>query len=336
MTQRRFSIQYDPVDPIPDEYLTAERGRTVGVASPPRPLPSSPTAEERRRFSFDHYYSKGIDPVKIAGMLGNFSTESELNPAAEGWPYRGEQAKGIAQWREPRTGALVTYAGGGIEPTNIDLATQLDFALEELETTERRAARRLDDADTVREAAGAMVFFERPEGFDGRDPSTAALWPRRVERSEAAFDELAPTSRYVFELPDGRRAWVEGQSLAQARNTLLTDVQAELGEDQEAPFMPLVGYDPGNGANRFVIESEVIEAQQEDGVTRPAVEADRLPVSEGLGVRIDPDAASEVSMKDAEREYQMFQAFERIADSALAPDSSARIVVRRFRPKARS
>lgn len=285
-----------------------DRGRQIGVVPAPDPLGQRPTIDESRRYVFDYLYSRGMDPLSIVGLAGNFQAESELDPLARGWLYRGERAQGIAQWRNPRTAALHAFAvGEGRSADAID--TQLDFALSELASTEARSRQMLERATNPRDAAAGGVAFERPDGYRGGDPTTASLWNRRLGYATDMFDQLAPSSRYVFELPDGRRAWVKARTLEEAQDRLRRDIGAP--EDDPDQVFPLLAYDPGEGANRFVLESEAIEAQRRHGSARPAVEADRLD----LQAPESPDAASIQSTEARAREFDAFSAFEALVDN---------------------
>ena len=105
--------------------------------------------------------SRGVPQHIAQGMLGNISVESgfnpginEINPTVPG--SRG--GFGLFQHTGPRRRALEAFAQQSGRPLgNID--TQVDFALQELGTTESRAGRALSATTTAEEAA--RVFSEQ-------------------------------------------------------------------------------------------------------------------------------------------------------------------------------
>lgn len=104
---------------------------------------------------------RGIPPHIAAGIAGNIAVESrfdpginEISPLVPG--SRG--GFGLFQHTGPRRRALEAFAQQRGVPVN-DLNTQLDFALHELQTTEKAAGEALFKAQTPEEAA--RVFSEK-------------------------------------------------------------------------------------------------------------------------------------------------------------------------------
>lgn len=119
---------------------------------------------------------RGFAPHIAQGILGNFSVESgfdpginEIAPIVPG--SRG--GFGLAQWTGPRRRALEAYAQQQGRPL-ADIGTQLDFMMQELGSTERKAAQALGGAQSAEDAA--RIFsnqFLRP-GIPHMDRRIAA------------------------------------------------------------------------------------------------------------------------------------------------------------------
>jgi hypothetical protein len=118
------------------------------------------------------FHSKGVPGYLIAGIIGNLSVESGLNPGA---PNYREGAIGLAQWEGGRRAALDAFARahGGRET---DLNTQLEFLWHEMHTSESAAWNRVRQAGNVREAAALWdQYYERSSGAARQDRINAAL-----------------------------------------------------------------------------------------------------------------------------------------------------------------
>jgi hypothetical protein len=104
---------------------------------------------------------KGLTPAQVAGVEGNFTVESRLDPNA----YNAkEQAIGLAQWEGGRRTALQKFAAGR-GSTERDLNTQLDFLWSELTGPERGALTALQATTTPAQAAAVFdQKFERSSG----------------------------------------------------------------------------------------------------------------------------------------------------------------------------
>lgn len=109
--------------------------------------------------------ARGLPDHVARGIIANLRDESNLNPAiSEQNPLvRGSRGGyGLAQWTGPRRRQLEAYAEDrGVSPADADV--QLDFLMEELNTTESAAYRRLLRTDNAAEAAQVFLnHFERP------------------------------------------------------------------------------------------------------------------------------------------------------------------------------
>jgi len=79
--------------------------------------------------------ARGLDPVHAAVLTGHMQQESALNPSA----YNAkENAFGLFQHRLDRLDALRKFAAERGAPVS-DVNTQLDFALKEMGSTEKKA-----------------------------------------------------------------------------------------------------------------------------------------------------------------------------------------------------
>jgi hypothetical protein len=104
---------------------------------------------------------KGLTPAQAAGVAGNWTVESSLNPNSVN---RAEGAVGLGQWENGRLTNLQNFARARGKSEG-DFQTQLDFAWSELQGSENVAYRALLTATTPAEAA--TIFdkqYERSAG----------------------------------------------------------------------------------------------------------------------------------------------------------------------------
>ena len=120
-----------------------------------------------RDFLFQRFKAAGIPEHIIAGLLGNAQAESNFDPAAFNSTGGGQGALGIFQWRGPRQKALRDFAEGrGTSP--IDLGTQADFFLNEIQGSEKSAWEKTLAASNPLDAFDAFRdHYERSGGTDG-------------------------------------------------------------------------------------------------------------------------------------------------------------------------
>lgn len=145
-------------------------------------------SNQEKAFAF--FVSKGLTAEQTAGVVGNFMWESSLDPqkvngGSESITPPGNKAWGIAQWLGSRQTALVDYATRlGASPS--DLATQLGFAWNEFNNTQKSAG---DDLRTQTTVAGASdsVFKLYERAGDSTGPS-------RQKQSQAIYDTFASTT----------------------------------------------------------------------------------------------------------------------------------------------
>lgn len=141
--------------------------------------PQKPGAPEQGMAVLRGLIDRGVPPIGAAGLTGNLQQESNFDPLAIGDQGR---ARGISQVTRDRRIAFEQFAVANSKDPD-DIETQLDFLVEELRTTEARAARGIFAAETPRDAAiaSSRLFF-RPgvpnlsnrirfaEAFGGRLP----------------------------------------------------------------------------------------------------------------------------------------------------------------------
>lgn len=106
----------------------------------------------------DYFVNKGMTPAQAKGMTRAFMEESGGNPDAFNPAGGGQGAAGIGQWRAARQQRLIAQYGP--RPT---AQQQLDFAWQELNTTEKPAFDAVRQASTESAAYDAFkAKFERP------------------------------------------------------------------------------------------------------------------------------------------------------------------------------
>jgi hypothetical protein len=104
----------------------------------------------------------GVSHTKAAAIVGAGWAESGFDPKAVG---DGGKAMGMFQWHADRWKPFLKWAAAkGLDP--MSRSAQLRYALVELGGSEGRAGAMLDRSTNIEQAAGAMVDFERPKGYN--------------------------------------------------------------------------------------------------------------------------------------------------------------------------
>jgi hypothetical protein len=144
------------------------------------------TFEGREQQAYEYYRSLGYTNAQAAGIVGNLTHESKLNPGAlnPGDGTDGTDSIGIAQWNSGRAQNLKAFAANRGTAYN-DFETQLAFVDHELHTTEHVAKRHLDAATTPSSAAVAMSRFERYRGYK------LGLQGAETQRRAASADRIS-------------------------------------------------------------------------------------------------------------------------------------------------
>lgn len=141
------------------------------------------------------YFKKalGITEEQAAGIAGNLMQESSLNEKAVN---KSSGAKGLAQWLGPRKKALHEKFGD-----NPSFSQQLNFIVEELQTTEKRALNYLKQATTVEDSTKVFgAEFERP-GWDDKSRRIPLHYQKRLGYAKSFYNVKGKTSEVKSTTP---------------------------------------------------------------------------------------------------------------------------------------
>ncbi|MER9851251.1 phage tail tip lysozyme [Mesorhizobium sp. M0106] len=136
---------------------------------------------------WNFFAGKGLQSHQIAGIMGNLTAESGLNPNAVN-PNGG--ATGLPQWLGSRLTGLLSANGGRVP----GVGGQLDYIWKELQGPESGVLKRLLGSTDVRTATGAFAGFERAEGWSQANPENIALWQKRLTASQDALAQFQGTA----------------------------------------------------------------------------------------------------------------------------------------------
>lgn len=129
--------------------------------------------------------ASGLSHLQAAGFMGNFQEESGLNTNAYN---KKEDAIGVAQWRFGRRDNLKAFAAQNGTDWR-DPFIQGKFAGTEIQTVPEYAGawRRLQAAQTPGQAAGAVIGWEKPKGYNLKtgDPTGVPSYRDRVGHADA-------------------------------------------------------------------------------------------------------------------------------------------------------
>ncbi|MFN7010037.1 MAG: phage tail tip lysozyme [Allorhizobium sp.] len=137
------------------------------------PKEANERAAQARQYLMEKH---GLNAAQASAFAGHGMQESGFNTTAVG--DKGT-AFGIMQWRGDRRAALNSFAQSNGRDVN-DLYTQLDFAMQELRGTERRAGEKLFAARDVRSAVTALMDYERPAGWAPDRPTAGHGFDNRL------------------------------------------------------------------------------------------------------------------------------------------------------------
>ena len=130
--------------------------------------------QSREQQALQYYIDQGYTPEQAAGIVGNLTNESGLDPTAvnpnDAGP--GRDSEGIAQWNRDRLNNLQGFAAER-GTSYQDFETQLAFVDHEMRGTgahgggsERAAYNRLTQTNNPRDAANAFSTYERYRGYE--------------------------------------------------------------------------------------------------------------------------------------------------------------------------
>lgn len=126
---------------------------------------------DREQAAMNYFVTQaGFSAAQAAGIVGNLTNESSMNPTAvapnDAGP--GLDSEGLAQWNRDRLANLKSFAQSqGVEYT--DFNVQLAFVVSELQNDpyeRRQAGVPLSSAVNVRDATIAMTNYERFKGYE--------------------------------------------------------------------------------------------------------------------------------------------------------------------------
>lgn len=133
-------------------------------------------------YAFHWLVNHGYAPHQAAGIVGNLTQESNVNPDVK--PGDNGTAFGIAQWRGPRLQGLQQFAQqNGQDWRSLD--AQLGYLDHELRTTEKSSGDALRAAPDVRSATRAVIGFERPRGYTPDNPEAGDGWQNRFNVAQS-------------------------------------------------------------------------------------------------------------------------------------------------------
>lgn len=169
----------------PDANFAGGASGGGGNSGPPMKGSAAELAKHGKAYLTSKY---GVSNEFASGLLGQFAAESNFNTDAinRGDGADGSHSIGIGQWNGRRSQALRAFAASKGKPVN-DFETQLDFAMHELNTTEKGVGRRLAAARSVEEATAAAVGFERPQGWTPQNPTGAHNFAGRLSAARSIY-----------------------------------------------------------------------------------------------------------------------------------------------------
>lgn len=143
------------------------------------------------QFAYQRLLSHGVSPAYAAAAVGHLIEESGwFSPDVIAGNRRGDRgtAAYVAQWRGDRLANLQRFARSQNRP--IDLATQIDFIVHEGDAgLDSGAQRWLAEARSGRgglqDGVAAFAHFERPAGYNVRNPRQIATFGKRLEHANA-------------------------------------------------------------------------------------------------------------------------------------------------------
>ena len=146
------------------------RGGSSGAALTPPQSGTEKRAVMNQAIAF--YRAKGLSDVKISGILAGMSAESGFNPYDVTMEADGKPSYGLFQYHKTRLDGMI--AKYGPRPT---AEQQMQYAWDELHTSEKVAFAHLNAAKTSPEAGAAWTWFERPHDLMGEMQRRGAAAP---------------------------------------------------------------------------------------------------------------------------------------------------------------
>jgi hypothetical protein len=211
---------------------------------------------------YKYFLGKGLQPHQAAAIAGNMAWEgggkSDLVNPGDNWRNSpgSPHSVGIGQWND-RVPALIRFAReqgidipqGSLTNTayarevirRIPLQTQLDFAWQEMQTSEANAGRGVQSAGDIRSATGAAIGYHRPAGWTRGNPEAGHGFSGRLELANQimrqggeGIAQAAPqtTADYFRDMVVGTLPAIKRQALI-AERRIEADERRAYREDQE-------------------------------------------------------------------------------------------------------
>lgn len=149
------------------------------------------TTKEKAQHSMDVLMKGGLSREEAASFVGGFMGESGLKTGAVNAGSKWK-ATGIAQWLGVRKKRFEEKYGKSLESATLD--EQLQYVLDELGSTEKRALKNLRESNIGKtpeqQVTSGVSLLESSKGYE-RGDSTPALMARKNKYAmEAYFDSL--------------------------------------------------------------------------------------------------------------------------------------------------
>lgn len=230
---------WNPLSPTPIAQSPSIQGNTAMFSG----VPHSEEATQAY-----NWFAQRWGPIAAAGIVGNLVNESgaRLDPTAV---HDKGTGLGIAGWRLERRDALLNFAAqNGMDPRSRE--TQFMFLDHELRTDESPIGERLRKAATPQEAAVIMLDYERPGGWNRRDPTGSNGYQNRINAALAYTNEADPRGMNA-PIPPEMMAGMEGPG-AQFGFSPEAFGATQPGVTMQAPGMqPRTGLPPAQFNDRF-------------------------------------------------------------------------------------
>ena len=151
------------------------------------------------------FQARGFSPHAAAALAGHALAESHGNTNARnaGDGADGSDSIGIFQWNSSRAAGLKAFAAARGRPIS-DLDVQVDYATQELRTTEAARGDALSASTSVRSASRAVISYLRPAGWSEGNPEAGHNWQGRLDTAER-IARSGGVSRPVGELVEYAR-----------------------------------------------------------------------------------------------------------------------------------
>lgn len=159
------------------------------------PVNAGVTASPFAKAAYDKFISAGFSPAGAASLVGNTYAESGYNPTLS---HDGGTGVGILGFRDPKPGqgrktALMNFASSRGADWR-DPMTQVDYAIHELNTSEKGRGDALRSATDLREANNATISYLRPAGWTPQNPAGGHNYDGRLRFSNAIYDKFGRQS----------------------------------------------------------------------------------------------------------------------------------------------